>query len=351
MTSIDSPIKIREGEEFDTQRVETFLKDTIPGLSGSIEVGQFPSGFSNLTYRVRVGDKKMVLRRPPFGTKAKTAHDMGREYTILKALKDEFPYCPKPLVYETDESIIGSPFYVMEQIEGIILRKDLPKGLTFSPDEAATLCERLIDVQVELHSIDFKKIGLENLGKPEGYVKRQVSGWSQRFRSARTPDVPDFELIMEWLETHQPPDSITPSLIHNDYRLDNVVLDPQNPLTIIGVLDWEMATIGDPLMDLGGSMAYWINRDDPAELQIIRLQPTTIEGALTRDQLVRYYEKSMGISISDFDFYYIFNLFRLATIAQQIYYRYFHDQTKDKRFGALSGAVQIIENYTRSLLP
>ncbi len=343
MDLTDKSKKIREGEQFDILRVENFLKDSIPGLTGSLAVEQFPSGYSNLTYMIKVGEKELVLRRPPFGTKAKTAHDMKREYTILNALKPVFPYCPKPLLYNEDPSVMDCPFYVMERICGIILRRDLPQGLMFKPEDARKLCENLLDVHLELHSIDYKKIGLADFGKPGGYVKRQVDGWSERYRNARTEDAPDFELVMKWLQDKMPQETSLPCIIHNDYKFDNVVLSTANPLEIIGVLDWEMATIGDPLMDLGSSLAYWIQADDPPEFQAIRMMPTDMPGAMTRDELVKRYAEKSGMRIDNFDFYYCFGLFRLAGIAQQIYYRYFHKQTKDDRFALLIFAVKALE--------
>jgi aminoglycoside phosphotransferase (APT) family kinase protein len=350
MTLIDSPTKIREGEELDITAVESYLKDSIPGLDGNLTVQQYPSGYSNLTYLIQVGNRKLVLRRPPYGTKAKSAHDMGREYRILSALKKAFPYCPQPLSYTDDEAIIGSPFYVMDRIEGIILRKNFPQNLNFSPAEMKQLCQNLVDVLLELHQVDFNKIGLNDLGKPEGYIRRQVEGWSRRYRAAKTPDAPDYEQIMGWLDKNQPADSEHPTLIHNDYKLDNIVLDPANPLKIIGVLDWELATIGDPLMDLGATLAYWVNRNDSEEMQLIRFQPSNAEGALSRQEILNYYQERAGIQIADFSFYQCCNLFRVATIVQQIYYRYYHGQTKDKRFAFLISAVQIIEKAIMKIL-
>lgn len=346
----DQPTKIRAGEELNAEKIAAFLKETIPGLKGDVSLQQFPSGYSNLTYFVKVGDREFVLRRPPFGVKPKTAHDMGREFRILSALRPVFPYCPEPLAYTEDVSIIGCPFYVMERLHGIILRRDLPQGLSFSPDQARTLCERVLDVQLELHSIDYKKIGLENFGKPEGYVNRQVAGWSDRYRAARTEDAPDFEAVMAWIKDKMPPDTQRPGIIHNDYRLDNVVLDEKDPMKVRGVLDWEMATIGDPLMDLGNSLAYWVQRDDPPQFQAIRVMPTTMEGALTRDEMVGRYAEKSGVSIDNFEFYYVFGLFRLAVIAQQIYYRFYQGQTKDERFKVLIFAVQILEKAAQEIM-
>jgi aminoglycoside phosphotransferase (APT) family kinase protein len=347
---IDRPTRIRQGEELDLKAVEAFLKDRIPGLTGELVVEQFPSGFSNLTYLMKMGDKELVLRRPPFGRKAKSAHDMGREYHVMSALNSVFPYCPKILAYTEDESHMGCPFYVMERIKGIILRKKLPKGLTLSPDEMRRLCETLLDVQFELHGVDYRKIGLEGFGKPEGYVKRQVEGWSERYRAARTPDAPDFEDVMKWLHEKMPPDFVRPALIHNDYKFDNVVLDPDNPLKIIGVLDWEMATIGDPLMDLGNSLGYWVQAGDPQDIQAIGMLPTNLPGALTREEMVSRYAEKAGITIDNFDFYLCFGIFRIVVILQQIYYRFYHGQTKDERFKMLIFGVHIAGDAARRIL-
>ncbi len=343
MAMLDEPTVIREGEELDPDKIGAFLNQNIKGLNGEVEIKQFPSGFSNLTYLIRIGDMEMVLRRPPFGKKAKTAHDMKREYVILNALYPVFPYCPKPLAYSEDESIMGCPFYVMERIPGIILRKDLPPGMHLSAQDARSLCMNMIDLHYRLHSLDYQAVGLSDFGKPEGYVRRQVHGWSKRYRDARTPDVPDFENIMSWLDKYCPPDSERPGIIHNDYKFDNLVLNPENPLEIIGILDWEMATIGDPLMDFGASLAYWVDRNDPQEAQLLRLMPTTIDGMMTRKELVDLYAEKSGRNMDRMDFYYCFGLFRLAVIAQQIYYRFYHGQTKDKRFAQLGFAVALLE--------
>jgi aminoglycoside phosphotransferase (APT) family kinase protein len=347
MDVTDKPTMVRQGEELDLKAVESFLKGSLPGLSGELTVEQFPSGYSNLTYLLKVGETELVLRRPPFGTKAKTAHDMGREYRIVTALHPVFPYCPKPVAYMADESVLGCPFYVMERIRGIILRKSLPKGFELTSDQMRRLCENLLDVHCQLHSIDYQAVGLGGFGKPEGYVRRQVEGWSGRYKAAQTPDAPTFESVMEWLHINMPPDFPKPAIVHNDYKFDNVVLDPQDALKIIGVLDWEMATIGDPLMDLGGSLAYWIQCDDPPDLQVVRMLPTNLPGALTRDELVQRYAEKAGIAVDNFDFYLCFGLFRLAVIIQQIYYRFYHGQTKDERFKPLIQFVHVLERAAK----
>jgi aminoglycoside phosphotransferase (APT) family kinase protein len=238
---------------------------------------------------------------------------------------------------------MGCPFYIMERINGVILRKDLPAGMALNPKDARTLSENLVSVLCRLHSVDYNKAGLGDFGKPDGYVKRQVEGWSGRYRDAVTPDAPDFEKVMQWLQEKMPGESGITGIIHNDYKFDNAVLDPVNNTEIIGILDWEMATLGDPLMDLGASLAYWVEKDDPPSMQPIRQMPTNIDGMLTRKQQVDLYGELMGIKIDNFDFYYCFGLFRLAVIAQQIYYRFYNGQTKDQRFKSLIFAVKVLE--------
>jgi len=344
--SVDRPAAVRPGEELDVERLAPYLEKAL-GVDGEVGVRQFPSGYSNLTYLVRIGDSEFVLRRPPFGSKPKSGHDMQREHNVLSALHASFPYCPEPLHYCDDPSVIGSPFYVMRRLEGIIVRRDFPRELSLSSGDVRALFFNLIDVHVELHSVDFREVDLEDFGKPEGYVKRQVQGWSKRFRRTRTPDVPDCEGVMAWLEESRPPDTGGGCIIHNDFRLDNVVLDARDPLKIIGVLDWEMATLGDPLMDLGASLAYWVDRTDPPEFQALHMMPTIVEGAPTRAEVVARYAERSGLAIDDFSFYYCYGLFRLAVIVQQIYFRSYHGQTDDPRFrglnrwvGALAGAAE-----------
>ncbi|MEA1968287.1 MAG: phosphotransferase family protein [Thermodesulfobacteriota bacterium] len=343
MQVTDKAKEIRSGEEIDPAAVKAFLQDNIKGLTGGIAITQFPSGFSNLTYLIDMGDRQMVLRRPPIGARVKAGHDMGREYKILKALYPVFPYCPEPLAYTEDSSIIGAPFFVMEKLSGIILRKDLPKGLLFSKKQAEELCITLTDLLADIHNIDVHGAGLDFIGKPAGYVQRQVEGWSNRYRKAKTDDAPDCEALMAWLADKMPEDTNHPTIVHNDYKFDNVVLDTGRPEKIIGVLDWEMATCGDPLMDLGNSLAYWVEANDPEEIQMIRTMPTNMAGALTRQEILDHYEKRTDRSTRQFDFYYCFGLFRLAVIAQQIYYRYFHKITDNKRFATLIFAVIALE--------
>ncbi|MFV2072145.1 MAG: phosphotransferase family protein [Thermoanaerobaculales bacterium] len=349
MTGIDRPRAVRPGEELDPAVVEEYLRSAIPGLEGQAEVAQFPSGASNLTYLVRIGGRELVLRRPPFGHKAKTAHDMGRECRVLTALHGAYPYVPEVLAFCDDQAVMGCDFYVMERIEGIILRKNLPAGLALPREQVSHLCRTVIDRLIELHAVDYRAAGLGDLGRPEGYIRRQIEGWSQRYRKARTPNAPSYERVMEWLHLKMPPETRA-CLIHGDFRFDNVVLDPRDPLRVIGVLDWEMATIGDPLMDLGKSLAYWIQKNDPLLLRMMRLQPTNLRGMLTRDEVVRYYADRTGIEIGNFDFYRIYGIFRLVVIMQQIYYRYFNRQTRNKRFGRFIYLIKYLDGHLNRLI-
>ncbi len=346
----DSPEQARPGEEIDVAAIEPFIRGALPDLEGPIRIWQFPRGFSNLTYLVEVGDRELVLRRPPFGRKAKTAHDMGREYRVLSALKPVFPYCPTALAYTEDTTIIGSAFYLMERVKGVILRRDPPGGFSLPPERVAELCRNLVDVLCELHSVDYKKTALAGSGKPEGYVRRQVEGWSKRYRDARTPDSPDFEPVMKWLRDNMPLDTDRPTIVHNDYKFDNLVLAAENPLRIVGVLDWEMTTIGDPLMDLGASLAYWTDPDDPEDFKEIRQQPTLLPGMLTRQQVVDLYAEKSGRRLLPFEFYRCFGLFRLAAIVQQIYYRYYHGQTQNEAFAPLGTKVTVLQRAARRVI-
>ncbi len=283
--------KVRDEDAFDADAVARWLRehaDDPTGLEGTPEVHQFAGGASNLTYLLRYPERVLILRRPPRGAKAKSAHDMGREFTIQSRLKPVFEYVPGMVAFCDDQTVIGSDFYVMERVDGTILRADLPDGLSLSEAEARALCTSFLDVLVELHGVDVEAAGLDDLGKGAGYVGRQVAGWSDRFRRARTDNVGDFEPVMAWLDDRQP-DDVATCVIHNDFRLDNVVLDrvsDDDPLQVRGVLDWEMATLGDPLMDLGGAMAYWIQADDDEHFRQFRRQPSDLPGMLTRWEMV-----------------------------------------------------------------
>lgn len=350
MALTDSSTHIRAGEELDLDRVDPYLKQHIPDLTGSAQVSQFPGGASNLTYLLQYPGRDLVLRRPPFGHKARSAHDMGREFRILNQLNRGFPYCPKAYVHCTDATLIGAEFYVMERVEGIILRAELPPELGFAAQQTEALCKSFIDKLVDLHQVDYVACGLADLGRPEGYVQRQISGWSDRYSKALTPDAPHWQAVREWLADKMPADSKRSAIVHNDYRFDNVILDPRNPMNIIGVLDWELTTLGDPLMDLGNTLAYWVEADDPAAVQSTRRQPSHAPGMLTRRQFADYYAERSGLAVDNYDFYYTYGLFRLAGIVQQIYFRFFHGQTQDKRFAQFIHMNRLLEQMSLAVI-
>jgi aminoglycoside phosphotransferase (APT) family kinase protein len=330
----DRPTTMRAGEELDLAKLEPFLRAHFPGERGPLTVRQYPSGHSNLTYAVSLGNKEFVLRRPPFGSKVKSAHDMGREFRVLSRLHGVYPPAPEVLCYCDDESVLGATFYLMKPIRGVILRRDPPAGLQFSADTAQRLSESLIDNLACLHRLDYGAIGLADLGKPQGYLERQVHRWIERYHGSRTHDLPEVGRISSWMNGHLPPSSDA-ALIHNDYKYDNVVLDSQDIAKIVGVLDWEMCTIGDPLSDLGTTLAYWIDPNDPDELQKIRWGPTNFPGSLTRAELVQRYTKAAARDVSNMVFYLVFARFKIAVIIQQIYYRYHLGLTNDPRFASM----------------
>jgi len=337
----DRPSKVRDEDRLDVQRLVGWLRRALPDqpeLHTLPEQSQFRGGASNLTYLLSWPTRSLVLRMAPPGTKAKSAHDMGREVTVLRALTGHFPV-PQVTAHCTDGAVLGREFYLMERLEGLILRQDPPPGLSLGPSEARALCEAWLDHLIALHQLDPTAVGLDNLGRGRGYVARQVAGWTRRYTRARTPDAAAFDTVMDWLASEQP-DDVATRLIHNDWRFDNLVLDPAEPSRVLGVLDWEMSTLGDPLMDLGGALAYWCEADDPPAMHLMRRQPTHLPGMPTRAELVaRYLERSgLAATIPSFRFYEVFGLFRLAVIVQQIYYRYYHKQTTNPMF---SGFVHI----------
>lgn len=338
---LDKTRAVRSGEELDPARLEAYLRAHLPQATGAIAIEQFPAGHSNLTYSVRLGDLDLVLRRPPFGSKVKAAHDMGREYRVLSKLHTAFAPAPEPVLYCEDVEVLGAPFYLMKRIRGVIIRRDPPEGLDFSPPIARKLGESFVDTLAALHGLDYEAIGLADLGKPAGYMQRQVEGWIKRYYGSQTHDIPEVEPISRWMTENLPAESGA-SLIHNDYKYDNTIVAADDITRIIGVLDWEMCTLGDPLSDLGTAICYWINADDPPEMQLIRWAPTTVPGSLTRAELVARYAEKTGRDTSGMVFYYVYALFKTAVIAQQIYYRYHHGLTKDERFVAFLEAAKIM---------
>ncbi|MEX0618952.1 MAG: phosphotransferase family protein [Pseudohongiellaceae bacterium] len=332
---LDKVEDVRDGEELDLDALRAYLEPVLGAGAGNLTVKQFPGGFSNLTYLLSSGNDRWVLRRPPFGSKVKSAHDMAREFRILSALQGVYPYGPRPIHFCDDRSVLGCDFYLMDYIAGLVIRREYPPGLNLSPDQVRRQFQQLYDVLGHLHSIPLDAAGLENFGRPVGYVTRQVEGWSKRFVNAVTPDAPDFDAIMQWLHDNMPPESAQASVIHNDYKMDNVIWSLEDPLSIIGVLDWEMATVGDPLMDLGCTLGYWVEAGDPEHHRKFRTMPSDTDGAPTRREIMDRFSEKTGLAMDNFPFYFCFGLFRLAVIGQQIYYRYYHGYTTDQRFATM----------------
>lgn len=336
---LDHPTAIRPGEELDLARLEPYLRRYFPNEAGLLQVRQYPGGHSNLTYSLHLGPREFVLRRPPFGSKVRTAHDMGREYHVLSKLHSVYTPAPEVLLYCSDDSVIGAPFYIMEPIHGLILRRQLPPDLNVPPETARRLSEAFIENLIRLHRVDYVAAGLFDLGRPQGYLERQVRGWTERYYGSRTHDYPEVEKIAAWMQQHMPSTSAV-SMIHNDYKYDNVVLDLHDITRIVGVLDWEMCTVGDSLTDLGTVLGYWVDATDPEEVQQNRWGPTTYPGSFTRAEIVHYYAKKTGSDVSQVSFYLTFARFKLAVILQQIYYRYHQGVTQDERFASMPEGIQ-----------
>ena len=329
---IDQTKTIRAGEELEIEKLNPFLQETIPNFGTISSVAQFPGGFSNLTYLISTEEKEYVLRRPPFGASAKGGHDMGREFRVLTLLKNAgFDKIPTPLSIDEAGAVLGAPFYIMERLKGVILRPKDAQNAALTPELMRHLSKRLIDNLAEIHSLDIEKIGLAQLGKPEGYVQRQVEGWMARYKKAKTDDVSNMDIAAEWMLKNMPRPQ-KPAFLHNDYKYDNVVWNAEMT-ALVGVLDWEMSTVGDPLMDFGAALAWWCEPNDGDFSKIMNL--TWLEGNLTRRQAIDRYGEKTGRDLSDILFYYIFGLYKNAVIGQQIYARWKHGLTKDARFSGL----------------
>jgi aminoglycoside phosphotransferase (APT) family kinase protein len=343
----DGASPVRAGEELPLAALEGYLKQHLGAFSGPVRVEQFAQGHSNLTYLVRLGEgeggTELVLRRGPFGNQVKTAHDMGREYRVLSRLWTVYPPAPRPILFCDDPAVLGAPFYLMERRRGIVLRKQLPPGLVIDPDTARRLSITLIDNLAALHALDYRAAGLGDLGKPEGYVHRQVTGWTERYAKAQTDDRPAMENLARWLAEHLPaPALMGAALVHNDYKYDNLVLDPADLTRIVAVLDWEMATVGNPLMDLGTTLGYWVEAGDPAALREAAFGPTVLPGSLSRRALAERYAAQSGRDVSGVLFHYAFGLFKIAVIVQQIYARYARGHTHDERFAHMNDLVGVL---------
>lgn len=346
MSGTDSRIiEVRDEDSFDIPSLATWLRENGIPMVGELNVRQFKGGASNLTYLIEdAAHSKYVLRTPPHGAKAASAHDMSREARVLTALSPSLTLVPQVLGYCDDHTVLGRDFYVMEYIAGNILSSEIPEELCATPKSVQALCESMVDSFAALHRVDIGAAGLNDLDRGPGYVGRQVTGWSKRYRASRTPDVPDAESIMNWLDANQPPD-VSHCLIHGDWRFDNLVVNDN--AEIIGILDWEMSTIGDPCMDVGAALAYWIQEDDSEAFKSFKLQPTDTPGMLSRTEVIERYGSLMPDEIRDSlkknqCFYEVYGLFRLAVIIQQIWARYSSGATTNPQFASFGRAVNML---------
>jgi len=362
----DRPGPVRSGEELPLAPLAAWLRGHLPGAdsgaapataaeapgaaaeSPALSVEQFPGGHSNLTYLLRFGGRELVLRRPPLGASVKTAHDMGREHRVLSRLHTCYPKAPRALAACDDPAVIGAPFFLMERVEGIILRRLLSAGAGAvpAPSRLRALSEATVDALAELHAVDPAAAGLGDLGRPAGYAARQVGGWTERWRRAATGPVPEVDRAAAWLAEHLPrrtaaAEEDAAALLHNDFKLDNLVLAADLG-AIVAVLDWEMATVGDPLMDLGTSLGYWLDPDDGEALRLLPVGLTALPGNLSRAEVVERYARATGRDVSGILFHYVFGLLKIAVIAQQIYSRYRRGLTRDERFAPLLDGVRLL---------
>ncbi|HEX8738127.1 MAG TPA: phosphotransferase family protein [Pyrinomonadaceae bacterium] len=333
---------IRAGEELNEANLEAFLRENLGAQRDEkIEISQFPAGSSNLTYCIKIGAEEYVLRRPPFGNQVKSAHDMSREFGVLSKLSKVYRAAPKPLIYCNNETVIGSEFYLMERRKGLIIRGKAPLALENSPALQRKVGESFIENLANFHALDYRKIGLGDLGKPVGYARRQVEGWTKRYFNAKTDEHFELEKSIEWLNENIPADSGA-SLVHNDYKFDNVMLNPENLTEIIAVLDWEMTTVGEPLMDLGTTLGYWMSKEAGSELLSMPFNPRVLMENISRKELVEIYAEKSGRDVSRMLFHYAFGTFKIAVIAQQIYFRFYKGFTRDKRFATFNHFVNAL---------
>lgn len=341
-------IEVRKGEELSIQPLVNFLQNHVLELNDNeLEIEQFGSGHSNLTYLLRVGDWEGVLRRPPHGPVAANAHDMEREYTFLKYIDEFYLVAPKPYVFSDDESIVGSPFFIMERKKGIVLDTKIPELIKYEPEIGKKLSSLMVDQLVQLHEIDYKQTKLSDISKPDGFMERQVHGWINRYERAKTDEVKGVNQLVTYLQSNIPQNSEA-TIIHYDYKLNNAMFNDELD-EMIGLFDWEMSTVGDPLADVAVALSYWIQGDDNDLLKYGLGEPpvTVMDGFYTRDEFVYEYAEKSGRDVSNIDYYMTFAYFKLAVIGQQIYYRYKQGQTSDPRFAKLN---ILVENMLQQAL-
>jgi aminoglycoside phosphotransferase (APT) family kinase protein len=326
-------IQMRADERLDAERVGTYLQDKLPGVGGIPRILQFEGGKANLTYLLRYPNREFVLRRPPLGPVAPKAHDMERESLVLSHLYQAYPLAPRCYHYCSDPSIVGAPFFVMERRVGIVIREHIPQRLMSQPGLFGRMSEMIVDALAALHLVDPNAVGLGELGRPEGFIERQIKGWMQRWELAKTEDVPRFNELHDWLLARVPkPQRV--ALLHNDYKLDNMMVDKDDPAKAVAVFDWDMSTLGDPLADLGTLLGYWTDAGDSGARKAFSPMPTHLPGFWSRDQVTARYAERSGLDLSQARFYEIFALYKTTVIIQQIYVRFHRGQTQDTRFSS-----------------
>ena len=349
MSRSEDNMSVRAGEELDLARLDSYLRAQLSaqslevGPTASIELKQFPGGHSNLTYLVRYGNHEFVLRRPPMGPVAPTAHDMPREFKLLSVINPHYPFAPKPVLLCEDASIIGVPFYLMERRRGLIVRFKVPEEIGENLALRRRLSESVVDTLVALHAVDIQSSGIVQIGKPAGFVTRQVRGWADRWQRSKTNELADMDRVISWLVDRIPAESdAIATIVHNDFKLDNIMLDPDDPTRVVAVLDWEMCTVGDPLVDVGLFLSYWTMKgtDGGADRNSSLRAVTNGPGWMTREEIIERYEARTGRDLSRIVFYETFARFKVAVVIQQIYFRYVRGQTQDERFRNLDGMVR-----------
>lgn len=351
MTANPTPaetIPMRPDEQLDMRRLGDYLAGKLPGSDQTLAVRQFGGGAANLTYLLDYGAQQYVLRRPPLGPVAASAHDMGREYRVLSVLHQAYPYAPRAFLFCDDLSVIGAPFFVMERRQGVVVRRTMPEAYAAMPNAARRMSEALVDALAAFHAVDYDALGLGGLGKPTGFIDRQIEGWYRRWHAAKTADLPDMDAVYAWLKANQPANTRV-SLVHNDYKLDNVMLAAGDPGRVVAVFDWDMCTLGDPLADLGALLTYWTEPSDPRYLQATAMMPLGEPGFLSRAELVARYAAKSGRAVEAIDFYHALGLFRLTVIVAQIYIRYARGQTQDSRFAAMEFMIPALARRAREL--
>ena len=343
-------IDVRPDERFDEERLLAYLSGKVEGVDGEMTVRQFDGGKANLTYLLRFGEsREYVLRRPPLGPYTPSAHDMGREYRVLSVLHQAFPFAPRLYVYCEDEAVIGAPFLIMERCRGIVIRDVMPGHFAARADSARLMSEALVDTLAAFHAVDYETLGLSQLGRPKGFIERQVEGWWRRWQGAKLDESPQVNEIHRWLADHLPESSYY-SLVHNDYKLDNTMLDADDPARVVAILDWDMCTLGDPLSDLGTLLTYWTQPEDPPMVKSIATMPAGCDGFFTRQEVLERYAEKSGRDLSNIQFYHVLGIFRLLVILQQIYIRYVRGFTQDRRFADLGLSVSALTEWALDVM-